>query len=57
VGAIVSPILAGSLIDGGWTPGDLYFLFVIPMALGAVVISMLGAPVLRGAAAKVPVSH
>ena len=57
VGAIVSPILAGGLIDGGWTPGDLYFLFVIPMALGAVVISMLGAPVLRGAAAKVPVPH
>ena len=58
VGAIVSPILAGTLIDGGWTPGDLYFLFVIPMALGAVVISMLGAPVLRGAeAAKVPAQH
>ncbi|MDN3903221.1 MFS transporter [Arthrobacter sp. YD2] len=52
VGAIVSPILAGALIDGGWTPGDLYFLFVIPMALGAVVISLLGKPVLRGPAAK-----
>lgn len=57
VGAIVSPILAGTLIDGGWTPGDLYFLFVIPMGLGAVVISMLGAPVLRGAAAKIPAAH
>ena len=57
VGAIVSPILAGTLVDGGWAPGDLYFLFVIPMGLGAVVISMLGAPVLRGAAAKVPVAH
>ena len=53
VGAIVSPILAGALIDGGWTPGDLYFLFVIPMALGAVVISLLGKPVLRGPEAKV----
>ncbi|MFZ3453826.1 MFS transporter [Arthrobacter sp. 7Tela_A1] len=57
VGAIISPILAGGLIDGGWTPGDLYFLFVIPMAMGAVVISLLGAPVLRGAAAKVPAAH
>ena len=47
VGAIASPILAGALMDGGWTPGDLYFLFVIPMALGAVIISLLGRPVLR----------
>nr|WP_269437946.1 MFS transporter [Arthrobacter sp. zg-Y179] len=47
IGAIISPILAGTLMDGGWTPGDLYFLFVIPMALGAVIISMLGQPVLR----------
>ena len=47
VGAIVSPILAGALMDGGWSPGDLYFLFVIPMALGAVVISLLGRPMLR----------
>ena len=52
VGAIISPILAGSLMDGGWTPGDLYFLFVIPMALGAVIISMLGQPVLRGPSPK-----
>ncbi|KAD4059827.1 MFS transporter [Arthrobacter yangruifuii] len=52
VGAIISPILAGALIDGGWTAGDLYFLFVIPMALGAVIISLLGQPVLRGATPK-----
>nr|WP_257793630.1 MFS transporter [Arthrobacter sp. zg-Y895] len=52
IGAIISPILAGSLMDGGWTPGDLYFLFVIPMALGAVIISMLGQPVLRGPSPK-----
>lgn len=54
VGAIVSPTLAGKLIDGGWAPGDLYFLFVIPMALGALVISLLGQPVLRGPAEKKP---
>ncbi|UWX97003.1 MFS transporter [Arthrobacter zhaoxinii] len=54
VGAIISPILAGALIDGGWTAGDLYFLFVIPMALGAVIISLLGQPVLRGSASKEP---
>ncbi|MCQ1946165.1 MFS transporter [Arthrobacter sp. zg-Y1171] len=52
IGAIISPILAGTLMDGGWTPGDLYFLFVIPMALGAVIISMLGQPVLRGPSPK-----
>ncbi|MCC9204364.1 MFS transporter [Arthrobacter sp. zg-Y769] len=54
VGAIISPTLAGVLMDGGWTPGDLYFLFVIPMALGAVIVSMLGQPVLRGPAPKAP---
>ncbi|MCC3275468.1 MFS transporter [Arthrobacter sp. zg-Y40] len=54
LGAIISPILAGALIDGGWSAGDLYFLFVLPMALGAVVISRLGKPVLHGPVEKHP---
>jgi MFS family permease len=51
VGAIASPMIAGALMDGGWQPTDLYFLFIIPMLLGAVVISMLGKPVLGEPAA------
>jgi len=51
VGAIASPMIAGTLMDGGWQPTDLYFLFIIPMLIGAVVISMLGKPVLGEPAA------
>jgi benzoate transport len=51
VGSIASPIIAGALMDGGWQPTDLYFLFIVPMLLGAAFISMLGKPVLAVAAA------
>jgi len=50
VGAIASPIIAGALMDGGWAPTDLYFLFIVPMLIGAVFISLLGKPVLGAAA-------
>jgi benzoate transport len=50
VGAIASPIIAGALMDGGWAPTDLYFLFIVPMLIGAVFISLLGKPVLGGSA-------
>ena len=41
VGAIVSPIVAGRLLDTGWEPGQLYYLFVIPMLVGAAAIALL----------------
>ncbi|MFI2297171.1 MFS transporter [Isoptericola sp. NPDC019571] len=41
VGAIVSPIVAGRLLDTGWEPGQLYYLFVIPMLVGAASIALL----------------
>jgi benzoate transport len=41
VGAIVSPIVAGRLLDTGWEPGQLYYLFVIPMLVGAAAIVLL----------------
>ncbi|WP_374947763.1 MFS transporter [Agreia sp.] len=49
VGAIISPILAGVLIDGGWTAPSLYILFAAPLVLGAVAVAMLRLPD-RGAA-------
>jgi benzoate transport len=52
VGSIASPIIAGAFLDSGWEPGSLYFLFIVPMLIGAVVISMLGKPVLHSAEAK-----
>ncbi|NML16042.1 MFS transporter [Azohydromonas caseinilytica] len=36
VGAIVAPLTAGMLLDGGWTPAKLYYVFALPM-VGAMV--------------------
>lgn len=53
VGAIISPIVAGSLIDGGWAPGNLYFLFIVPMLVGGAAIACLRSSRRQaGAAAK-----
>ncbi|CEA07065.1 4-hydroxybenzoate transporter PcaK [Arthrobacter saudimassiliensis] len=41
IGAIISPIVAGALMDGGWKPGNLYFLFIVPMVLGGLAIASL----------------
>lgn len=43
---IVSPILAGALVDAGWAPGSIYFLFVVPLLVGALAIALLRRPVL-----------
>lgn len=51
VGAILSPILAGVLIDAGWTPPSLYLLFAVPLVLGGIAIVALrlpGAPASAG---------
>ncbi|MGW0637412.1 MFS transporter [Nocardia salmonicida] len=41
VGAIFSPIIAGRLIDLGWAPKNLYFLFCLPLIAGALAIFAL----------------
>ncbi|MET1155778.1 hypothetical protein [Arthrobacter sp.] len=51
-GSLAGVLFAAVLMDGGWQPTDLYFLFIIPMLIGAVVISMLGKPVLGSVAPK-----
>lgn len=38
VGAILSPIIVGFLLDGSWTPNSLYYLFTVPMIIGAICI-------------------
>ncbi|MCQ2000297.1 MFS transporter [Arthrobacter zhaoxinii] len=53
VGAIISPIVAGSLIDGGWEPGNLYFLFIVPMLVGGAAIACLRGNERRKAAGTV----
>jgi benzoate transport len=40
LGAILAPLTSGRLLDHGWRPGQLYFLFSAPFVLAA--IAMLG---------------
>ncbi|BAH51564.1 putative vanillate transporter [Rhodococcus opacus B4] len=45
LGAIISPILAGVLIDRSWTPSSLFILFAIPLLIGAVLVAAIKMPV------------
>lgn len=44
IGAIISPILAGVLVDHGWAASSLYLLFAAPLVLGAIAVAMLNRP-------------
>ncbi|WP_326837519.1 MFS transporter [Amycolatopsis rhabdoformis] len=47
IGAIVAPLLAGFLLDAGWTPQRLMVLFAAPFAVGGLcvlLIAKLGRP-------------
>lgn len=44
IGAIISPILAGVLIDGGWSAPSLYLLFAVPLVLGGIAVMALRLP-------------
>ena len=41
-GAILSPLTAGLLLDGGWQPFTLYYLFALPLAVAAVAVLACG---------------
>jgi cyanate permease len=38
VGAILAPVISGTLLDAGWTPAHLYVLFAIPYAIAALAM-------------------
>ena len=42
LGAILAPIVTGSLLDAGWAPPQLYFLFSIPLVVAAVAMLAIG---------------
>ena len=48
VGAIISPILAGVLVDHGWAASSLYLLFAAPLVLGAIAVGVLRRPGIVG---------
>lgn len=41
MGAILSPLVAGKLIDADWQPADLYPLFAVAFILAALAVSLM----------------
>ena len=51
IGAIVAPTLAGALLDGGWSPEDLYLAFgVVFLATSSLILLLRTGPGLRSVA-------
>jgi benzoate transport len=42
-GAILAPLASGALLDHGWAPAQLYFLFSAPFAIAGVAMLLIGA--------------
>src|SRR5208282_4079828 len=42
-GAILAPLASGALLDHGWAPAQLYFLFSAPFAIAGVAMLLVGA--------------
>jgi MFS family permease len=40
-GAVLAPLASGTLLDYGWAPAQLYFLFSAPFALAAVAMLLI----------------
>ena len=43
IGAIVAPFMAGLLLDGGWSPASLYYVFALPLVAAALAVLATGA--------------
>jgi benzoate transport len=41
LGAILAPLLAGVLVDGGWQAAHLYYLYAVPLAISMVAVRVL----------------
>jgi hypothetical protein len=42
IGAILAPLIAGMLLDGGWQPGSLYYAYALPLVAGALAVAAIG---------------
>ena len=42
LGAILAPIVTGALLDSGWAPAQLYFLFAVPFVIAALAMLLIG---------------
>ena len=43
LGAILSPMTVGALLDDGWSVSHLYLAFLMPMAGAAIAVAVVGA--------------
>ena len=44
IGAIAAPLVAGALVDTGRQTSTIFFLFAVPVALGALTTSLIRSP-------------
>ncbi len=42
IGAILAPLTAGLLLDGGWQPASLYYAYALPLVAGALAVMAAG---------------
>jgi MFS family permease len=42
LGAILAPLASGALLDQGWAPAHLYFLFSVPFVIAAIAMLVIG---------------
>ena len=42
LGAILGPLVSGALLDQGWAPAQLYFLFSVPFVIAAIAMLVIG---------------
>jgi benzoate transport len=42
VGAVLAPLVAGTLVDAGWTTGNLYCVFSVPLLIAMFSVALLG---------------
>ena len=50
LGAILAPLGSGALLDRGWAPAQLYFLFSVPFVIAAIAMLVIGPSLSRHAA-------
>ncbi|MEG2632120.1 MAG: MFS transporter, partial [Comamonas sp.] len=57
IGAIVAPFMAGLLLDGGWSPASLYYVFALPLVAAALAVLATGAAQAQAPAPRIASAH
>lgn len=56
-GAILAPFMAGILVDGGWQPAQLYYVFALPLIAAALAVLATGSGRLIPGATRPAAAH